>query len=251
MSRQRLIELLVVMFGVLVALGLENLVEEIRLRGDAQDLEVSFQEEIYAAVQQSWLRQAVAPCLSNRLTDLTERVAAARTGDWIAVPALGSMKESFAFATPQLYRMPVRQMTTSTFDRALGSEAFKRVPKARVAEYGAIFATIDQAGQNNTSEFLAAAALAPMASSSTEMTPEVRADLMQQISLLDRHRALGEALADSIVDASLTLPGKGVRARTLASEPEFRQIGALIKGGYGSCVDLGSIDRLMKKAGSS
>ncbi|MFT4252762.1 MAG: type II secretion system protein, partial [Caulobacter sp.] len=81
MSRQRLIELLVVMFGVLLALGLENLVEEIRLRGDAQDLEVSFRDEIYSAVQESWLRQAVAPCLSTRLSSLNERVAAARTGD--------------------------------------------------------------------------------------------------------------------------------------------------------------------------
>ena len=38
-SRARLVEMTVVVFGVLIALGLENAVEELRLRGDARKLE--------------------------------------------------------------------------------------------------------------------------------------------------------------------------------------------------------------------
>lgn len=249
-SRQRLTELVVVVFGVMIALGAENLVEEIRLRGDARDLEIALQGEVYGAVVQSWERQLVAPCLSQRLSTLAGRVSSATEGKWTPIPAPTSSLGGFDFATPQAYRSPNRLWTTSTFDRALGSEAFKRVPRARADIYVGIFNQIATMSAVNDAEYFAAASLAPLSYVSTEMTSEVRSDLLQQISSVDRHQELVFTMAGQIMDSALTLPDSGLQSRILKDEAELRGHGQKIAERYGACSDLRAIDRLLAKARS-
>ena len=79
-SRERLIELGVVVFGVMIALGLDNLVQEVRLRGDARELEKAFRADIIEAVSNSWERQLVDPCQRQTLASLTERANSSEGG---------------------------------------------------------------------------------------------------------------------------------------------------------------------------
>jgi len=64
LSRTRLIELAVVVFGAMIALSVESAAEDIRRRGDALALEAAFQSEVFYAVVFSWERQAAEPCSS-------------------------------------------------------------------------------------------------------------------------------------------------------------------------------------------
>lgn len=242
-GRQRLVEFAVVVLGVLVALGLENLIQEARFHADARDLERSFSTEVSAAVFLSLERQGVAPCLIQRLRGLSERVDAA-TGEMEPVEAASS---GYSYATPQIYNSPARVWATTSFDRALGSEAFKRIPTDRAVEYASLFALIRTQQDLNDAEFLAAMGLAPLAYSQPNMDAEVRADVLQQISNLDRHQAVIALASEQIVEAGLSLPliGKDVR-RFIIEDREFLQeyrSGQIAS--YGECIDFTALDRLL------
>ncbi len=245
-NRQRLIELIVVVFGVMIALGLENLVEEIRLRGDARELEEAFRADIFNAVGQSWERQVVTPCLTERLSSMAEQVS---TPGGALEAAPGANNGTVTFALPTPYRAPTRLWTTYTFDRALGSEAFKRIPLERADAYAVLFFQIRTQGEANDDEFLAIAGLAPLAFPQPDLNAEVRANLLQTLALLDRHRGLAAIKADQLIEKALTLPqGDDIRAQILEARAELDEQGAQIRAQYGDCVDLGATDRLMEMA---
>lgn len=247
LSRQRMIEMAVVVFGVMIALGFENLVQEIRLRGDAHEMERAFREDINNAIALSWERQAVTPCLAQTLSSLAERLTTPG-GAADAAPEQGG---SFAFAMPQPYRVPIRLWTTYTFDRALGSEAFKRIPRERADAYAVLFAHIEARREENAVEFSGIASLAPLAFPQPDMNAEVRAQLLQSLALLDRNQALAALSSNQLIRNALTLPGgDDIRAEILADRASFDEQGADLKASYGDCVDLGATDRLMAMARS-
>ncbi len=248
LSRQRLVELAVVVFGVMIALGLENLVQEIRLHGDARDLEEAFRADLVAAVGHSWERQVVTPCLTERLSSMAEQV---NTPDGALAAAPGANSGNVIFALPTPYRAPTRLWTTYTFDRALGSEAFKRIPLERADAYAVLFFQIRTRGEANNDEFLAIAGLAPLAFPQPDLNAEVRVELLRTLALLDRHRGLAAIQADQFIESALTLPqGDDIRAEILESRAALDEQGALLREQYGDCVDLGATDRLMELAGS-
>jgi hypothetical protein len=243
-SRRRLAEFTVVVLGVLVALGLEHLIQEARFRGDARDLERAFVSDVQRAVFLSLERQAVTPCLIQRLRVLSERVDAP-AGDLEPVEALPS---GFNYATPQIYRSPTRVWVTASFDRALGSEAFKRIPADRADEYASLFALIGSQQELNDAEFLAAMGLAPLAFSQSNMTAEVRADMLRQISNLDRHQAVIVTGSEQIVEAALSLPkmGKDVRRWLMEDgEEAYQEFRSEMRAHYGDCADFTAMDRLL------
>lgn len=243
-SRQRLVEFAVVVLGVLVALGLENLIQEARFRADARDLERAFVSDVSSAVFFSLERQVITPCLTQRLRGLSARVEAA-TGDLEPVEPSTS---GFNYATPQVYRSPSRVWVTASFDRALGSEAFKRIPAERIDQYAGLFAQIRKQQELNDAEFLAAMGLAPLAYSQPEMGSEVRADALQQISNLDRHQALIATASEQIVEAALALEliGKDVRGWLLEDDAAaFEEYRSQIRAAYGDCVDFTPMERLL------
>lgn len=247
LSRQRLIELAVVVFGVMIALGLDNLVEEIRLHGDARELESAFREEITSAASLSWERQVIAPCLRQQLVALSERVI---TPEGAAAPTRNTAPGSIRYALPQAYRAPTRVWTTSSFDRALGSEAFKRIPQQRADAYTVVFAQIASRRDDNAAEFFAIAGLAPLAYPQPDLDHEVRADLLQNIALLDRQNAIAVTVSDQIIESAMTLPrGDAVRATIRDARADLDKRGLELKATYGDCVDLGATDRLIAMAG--
>lgn len=248
LSRQRLVEMTVVIFGVLIALGLENLVEEVRLRIDARRLEEAFRADILSAVRNSWERQIIAPCQARTLSALTER-AVTRERGWDAAPSVRN--GSIVLVLPQPYRAPTRIWTTATFDRALGSEAFKRIPSERAAAYSTLFASIEARRELNEAEYLAISSLAPLAFSQADVDAEVRADVLQNLSLVDRQRALALVGADQFIERALALKGGAdIRPQILSYRSEFDRRAEQVQAAYGDCIDRSATDRLMKLAAS-
>ena len=247
LNRERLAELAVVVFGVLIALGLGSLADEIRLRGDARELETAFQADIEQAVMQAWERQQIAPCLAQRLVSLADRTAA--PGPVEAAPAMRFPGATLDFALPVPYRAPTRLWTTSAFDRALGTEAFKRIPRARADAYAVLFAQIAERREANAAEFLASAALAPLAYADGDLNAEVRADLLQQIAALDRHQTLALAVSGQLVRQAFEIPTTApIRARIVRDQADLRAMVAKNRTDYGDCVDAASLDRLIEMA---
>ncbi|RZJ98488.1 MAG: hypothetical protein EON88_00690 [Brevundimonas sp.] len=246
LSRQRLVEMAVVVFGVLIALAFDNLAEEIRLRGDAHDLEVAFRDDILNAVRNSWERQVIAPCLTQKLSDLTAQVMTPE-GAWDAAPAVST--GGLAFALPQPYRAPSRRWSTASFDRALGSEAFKRIPRERAETYAELFAQIDARRENNADEYAAVSSLAPLAFPQTGVDAAVRAGLLQNLSMVDRHRVLAFVQSEQIIEKALSMRDiADVRATILESRPNYDRLISQTRASYGDCIDAEATDRLMSAA---
>ncbi|CAN5399672.1 hypothetical protein BH09PSE1_BH09PSE1_10530 [soil metagenome] len=245
-SRQRLMELAVVVFGVMIALGLENLVEEVRLRGDAQELEKALQKDISSAIQYGWERQAVDKCLTDKLTSLTER-AISGDGSWEAAPAVSH--GSISLSLPAPYRSPVRLWTTASFDRALDTEAFKRIPRERADTYAVLFASITSRREGNAAEYQALARLAPLAVPMSGVDSEVRVEMLQALSQLDRDRALALIQADQFLARALKIPGSdAVRMGVLEQRELYAEAAQSLETNYGDCVDRGAAHRLMRLA---
>ena len=244
-SRRRLVEFTVVVLGVLVALGLENLIQETRYRADARDLERAFVADISNAVVLSLERQSVTPCLIERLRGLSERVdgAAVELGPAEHLDSKGNP----GYATPQIYRSPTRLWVTASFDRALGSEAFKRIPTERAVEYAGLFAQIRGQQELNDAEYLGTIGLAPLAYSQPNMTAEVRADALRQIANLDRHQQIMAIVSGQIVEAALSLPliGEDVRRSITEDEAAYREHRSQGRASYGECIDFTAMDSLL------
>lgn len=249
MGRQRFLELAVVVFGVLIGLGLDNMIQEFRFRADARDLERAFVGDLENAAFLSLERQAITPCLVRRLRTFSDRVSTA-TG--VLQPAEAVITGSvIRYANPQIYRAPARIWVASSFDRALGSEAFKRIPADRAAIYANIFATIAGQQELNDAEFLAIAGIAPLAFTQTDMNAEVRADALQQIATLDRYQALLTVSSQDILNGIFSRPAIGNEVRRLfVQKAKIEAFRSEIKANYGDCADLTVIDRLPRAAGS-
>ena len=250
-SRRRLVEFTVVVLGVLVALGLENLVQEARYRGDARDLERAIISDLAEAVEQSTERQAVKACLARQLQTLLHRVDGNTVDltDEFAVP-----RSAFPYVLSQGYRSPTRVWNTASFDRALGSEAFKRIPNGRAANYAALFAQIELQDEFSQMEFLAASRLAPLALHQPNIDAQVRAEALKDIANVDRIQALLAIGSEQIIEATLSVPevGEAVRRDLIGSSNRevIEASKAAIRTTYGDCVDLTVYDRLNTPATS-
>ena len=158
---------------------------------------------------------------------------------------------TIAFALPQPYRAPTRVWTTATFDRALGSEAFKRIPLDRAEAYSGLFSQIEQRREDNAAEYFAISSLAPLAFSQANVDGEVRAEMLQNLALVDRHRALALIQADQIIEEALSMPGRAdIRAFVVARRSDFEEYADLAEASYGRCIDRGATDRLLTLARS-
>ena len=246
-SRARLTELAVVVFGVVIALGFENLVQEIRLRGDARELEKAFRADIVEAVGNSWERQLVDPCQKQTLASLTER-ANSPAGEWEAAPDVGGLSPGL----PAPYRTPSRLWTTASFDRALGTEAFKRIPLERADAYAVLFANIEMRREENMAEYHAISGLAPLAFAQTGVDAEVRVALLQNLSHVDRQRGLAVLASEQLIALAFSLPGgDDIRAEFRQSRSALEAAAEQRMDAYGNCIDRGATDRLLQLAAAS
>lgn len=249
-SRQRLVEFTVVVLGVLVALGLENLVQEARYRADARDLERALVSDLTVAVVHSLERQAIAPCLAARLRDIGDRVDTATE----VIEAVDVVQSSTGggLARPLVYRTPSRTWITSGFDRAIGSEAFKRIPSRQAAAYTTVFALIRRQGERNADEYMVGANLGYLSYPRSVMNEEIRVDTLNQISALDRHQHLITLVSGQIIDQVLALPdvGDDMRLAFSGDDDAREEFEASLRANYGDCADLTVIDRMRAPAAS-
>jgi hypothetical protein len=249
-SRQRLVELTVVVLGVLIALGLENLIQEARYRADARDLERALISDLTIAVELSLERQAIAPCLTARLRDIGDRVDAATE----VIEAVDVVQSSAGrgLVRPLVYRTPSRTWITASFDRAISSEAFKRIPSERAASYTRLFAAIRIQGERNAEEYFMAGDLGYLFYPRSIMNEEIRVETLNKISTLDRYQHLITLVSRQIVENLLSLPeiGEDVRLAFGSDVRRRKEFEASIRSNYGDCADLTVFDRLNSPAAS-
>lgn len=242
-SRERLIELAVVVFGVSIALGAESLVQELRYQGDSRDLQKALADEVATALVFAAERQAVAPCIAERVTEVSSHLDGR-----VAEPLrqLPSSQGNIRYSLPQPYRTPARPWSSSVYDRALSSEAYKRVNLDRAYTYNALYTQIGQLRELNRSEFLLVTNLAPVITEGTITSEEVRADLRKDLAILDRHNALAVLLSQQLWDKVADIPFiEDSFRRGLESDPNWYPSMRAYVASYGICADVAKWDDLL------
>lgn len=170
----------IIVIGVLIALGAEQIVETLHGRERARETEAALKAEIQTSADDVAERIAVDKCLRDQLVSL--RGALDDTAPSSFVPAADGLR---VFA--DLYATPWRAWARGGWESAAASAAFNRLPTERVYAYAQIYEAIEDMEGIVRRERDAKGALAPILA--RNMTSEESRDVLVVLTNLDRARA--------------------------------------------------------------
>lgn len=144
-------ELAIVVVGVLIALGAQQAVEELRWRDEVRLTEDALTIEIADSVLHASERQMVNRCLGDRLTHLIGKVSSNKgpwSGDPLPLPRTAS---GVTTTTPAAYRTPNRPWNDDVWVATQNGGVFSHMPRERVAAFAKVYARME--GLRKVNEF--------------------------------------------------------------------------------------------------
>lgn len=132
-------EILVIITGILIALTLEQLVEQWHWHEQVEGAEHALGEELSEAYGQGLERIAVSNCIDRRLDAIEAIVEASATGG--RLPPVGDL------GTP-----PIRTWSNGTWESTLAGQTGERMPTARRNMYSVIYGFVDRLSADNQRE---------------------------------------------------------------------------------------------------
>lgn len=228
-SRNRAAELTLVVFGVLVALGLENFVQEQRWKMEARELEALARKEFEVNLAEAIERVAVDRCLRNRVEFLASGLV--QRSDAYAPQPMRTAASTAKPALPRAYQPLLRPWRSAAIERFLTADASKRVQPETLLGYSRVLANLESLRRDAPDEFVASGRITPLALGVPLMTEEVRATMLSELGELDRARSGVEVLSRRLIDRGLEL--------AIAPEPQdvVKRL-QNIRAAWGACVDL-------------
>ena len=144
-------ELGIVVVGVLIALGAQQAVEELRWRNEVRLTEDALTIEIADSVRHASERQMVNRCLSARLAHLIGKVGS-NDGPWSGDPLpLSRTATVVTTTTPMAYRTPNRPWNDDVWVATQNGGVFSHMPRERVAGFAKVYARME--GLRKMNEF--------------------------------------------------------------------------------------------------
>lgn len=221
----------VIVLGVLIALGAQQAVEDLRWRNESNATEAALEEEIMDSVEVAEERVAVSPCLQRRIAQLGSKLARTK-GEWRADPmGIGDLKPGNSGILPPAYRAPRRYLRTDAWDSAKASGVLSHMPRERAAAYSGIYVQIAKMQELSDIENGEAPALTFLSFNG-------------QLDGQSRERAIGALARLDLINLQLVLGGSNMRKSTeelgLKYSPfqrkEVAELFQLRRRQYGSCV---------------
>ena len=132
----------IIVLGVLIALGAQRAVEELKAQSEIRATEAALEEEIMDSVEVADERLAVSPCLRIRLAELGTKLARSH-GQWRGDPMrLGDQNAGNSGVLPVAYRTPRKYLRTDAWDTAKTGGVLDHFARERVAAYSEIYTQI-------------------------------------------------------------------------------------------------------------
>lgn len=190
----------VVLLGVLLALGAQQLAEEFDRRQNRAFTEQALKDEIAFSAGYAFERLVIEPCLKSRLRELNEKLAA-NANPWRGTPAqLGKVQVAGTRAFPAVYRTPSREWPTNAWTTATASGVLLHMDRARVAQFGDIYSQIRNLGDAQDAEETIAPNLSFLASDQ-RLEPATRVAAQTVLAQLDTHNEMIVTIAHQMLDA--------------------------------------------------
>lgn len=136
-------ELAIVVIGVLIALGAQQVVETLRWRDEVRSTEDALTIEIAASVLHASERQLVNRCLSDRLTHLIGKISS-NEGPWSGDPMpINKSPRAVTTVWAAPYRTPNRPWSGDVWEAAQSAGVFNHMRRERVAAFSKVYARIE------------------------------------------------------------------------------------------------------------
>lgn len=179
-------ELLVVVFGVLIALYAQSWASERQSRKSAVEAEARIREEVYGNAMNDVERLALHGCIQQRLVQIAERIGAG-ADDWKRFAY--DYSDNGLFLVRRIYRTPSRSWIDDAYRGALGSGALDSVPADRKAIWSQLYRSFAKAQDLNSYENALSAELNSLWIDGA-LRPEDRRAMVRVVAQLDRANGL-------------------------------------------------------------
>jgi hypothetical protein len=199
-------EIVTIVIGVVIALGGEQIVEQIHWRGQLAQARAEMRDELHSSAYAAYERLVVAPCLSARLTKLRGELLSA-SAEWPGdMLVQGHASDG---GIPPAYIAPWRQWTSQAYDALLASGAAGHMTAKEMLAYSRVYSIVREMRMTGDAEQSSVGRLADL---STKMTlPEgAKEDFLEALADARqdnrRARTLAEEMLAPMADLGLALP---------------------------------------------
>jgi hypothetical protein len=174
-ARLFMFELVVVVAGVLIALGAEEQVSNWHWQGEVRDSDRRIREEIGHNLVNAYERLAINDCLEPRLAELRDELVKDQPR-WAGSRARFAT-DIYGSAFPAVYRTPNRPWPNDAWETALNGEILSHFRPERVATFAALFDEVSGLQRSQSEELGLAASLGDLAFPGPISAAERRANL--------------------------------------------------------------------------
>jgi hypothetical protein len=175
-------EIGIIVIGVLIALGAQQLVADWNWKRDVADSDQRISEELRIDLVSAEERLAITGCLEPRLAELRDELGKDR-------PFWPGSRATFAHDVlqsdfPAVYRTPNRAWATDAWQTAHNGETLSHFDRDRVAELASLYGEVSDLGRYQTEELGIATELGDLAFAGPMTASERRAN-MKLVTKLD------------------------------------------------------------------
>ena len=236
-----LVELLIVVFGVLIALYAQQWASDRQSRKAAMDAEARIRDEIYGNVANSVERISLHQCLQQRLEQIAERLNAG-TNDWKTFAY--DYTDNDLFLVRRIYRTPSRSWSDDAYRGALTNGALDSVSPERRALWSSLYRAFAKSENFNVQENDRTSGLNSLWLNGTVL-PGDRRELLQLVARLDRDNGLMTLIGRQTIEYVNTLGYRLSAEERAALEKDLNNTApdnsnaslAMKRRVYGDCVD--------------
>ena len=179
-------EIAIIVVGVLIALGAEQLLEDYHSHRQVAEMERRLKGEIGLNMVSAYERMAINACLRGRIVELRDLLAKAN-GQWKGNPAtFGGHYYEDSF--PLVYRTPNRAWVTDEWRAASSSGVLTKEEPKLAARFSSIYSLIDGMQAIQEREFSDTAQLGDLAFDSA-LTPQDRRASLRALATINYENA--------------------------------------------------------------
>ena len=212
----------IIVIGVLIALGAEQLLESWRDRHAVEEMDGRLRQELSLSVTNAYERLIINRCITGRIAQLRDLLVRS-DGHWSGQPArFGG--NFYVNAMPSVYRVPNRSWPTSVWRAANATGIIDKASDAQSARFSELYSSVDMMDSLQQQERSEEAELGDLAFD-TRLTDAERNEHLRTLAKLDNLNArmtnYAEAMMESAAKAGISLSPKN-RADQLNMDRQFR-----------------------------
>lgn len=183
-------ELLVVMLGVLLALGAENWAQNRQWAEQAKVAKGLIDSELAEARLDAAERLAVQPCLRGQIRALNDQLLQSGPS-WVGMPAKFTSSariSNFKYELRPVYRAPTRLWRNDAWEAAISSDVLRHMPASTVAGYSQVYRRMSRMRDDQEREAAAAARMTVL-SNDRQLDGASRLQMLDALAQVDRANA--------------------------------------------------------------